>query len=470
MGVFFGLGFCERNIFYTPLDYNKDLYYVFACKYRPVTELRKYLCTFFFSFFLISFDIFVSDELNFILVTKCISKISQYKVAQLKECCKGKWILCGDFNSTRGMEECRRKSWSSKASTLFNDLIMNLELINPPMINQSFTWSNMQKNPTLARLDRFLFSTEWDQKFPLTKVEALPRVTSNHCPILLYVERRMKKKKKIFHFEEAWLNHEGFISKLPDWRNEVDQKKSAVATFTPKLRHCRRRIKEWCSNEFYSINGLKNYLLGEIQVIDGAEEQGDLSTEMFMKREKLKAKLRDVLDDEAALWRTRANQHWLWEGDRNTKFFHCVANGRRRTNRIGTVVDDGVTYHSEEDKKRYFFHKFKELFNPKAMTPSSFGEWSGLFRSNRVSTTSQIKLIEPLKIDEIKLAVLQLGSDKALGHNGFPLRFYQKFWDVFKEDLLNLFQEMYEGRLSTDPIDLHLHLSYPQKGRGLKGE
>nr|CAD1829313.1 unnamed protein product [Ananas comosus var. bracteatus] len=118
------------------------------------------------------------------------------------------------------MEERRGKSWSSKASTLFNDLIMNLELINPPMINQSFTWSNMQKNPTLARLDRFLLSTEWDQEFPLTKVEALPRMTSDHCPILLYVERRMKKKKKIFRFEEAWLNHEGFISKLPDWRND----------------------------------------------------------------------------------------------------------------------------------------------------------------------------------------------------------------------------------------------------------
>nr|CAD1825905.1 unnamed protein product [Ananas comosus var. bracteatus] len=42
------------------------------------------------------------------------------------------------------------------------------------MSNQSFTWSNMQETPTLARLDRFLLSTKWDQDFPFSKVVALP--------------------------------------------------------------------------------------------------------------------------------------------------------------------------------------------------------------------------------------------------------------------------------------------------------
>lgn len=75
---------------------------------------------------------------------------------------------------------------------LFNELISELALIDPPMMNQQFTWSNMQQNPVLARLDRFLISTEWDQDFPLSKVVALPRVTSDHCPILLTVEQGKK--------------------------------------------------------------------------------------------------------------------------------------------------------------------------------------------------------------------------------------------------------------------------------------
>lgn len=175
------------------------------------------------------------------------------EVAQLKSSCEGRWIICGDFNSIRRQEERRGKSWSAKAMAMFNNLIKELALIDPPMCNQSFTWSNMQDKPTLARLDRFLLSTEWDQDFPLSKVEALPRITFDHCPILLSADRRTKRKKKFFRFEETWLNHEGFITKLPGWWKEGALKNSAVLTFTEKLRHCQQRIKEWCSNEFYSI-------------------------------------------------------------------------------------------------------------------------------------------------------------------------------------------------------------------------
>lgn len=123
--------------------------------------------------------------------------------------------MCGDFNSTRCQEERRGKTWSSGATNLFNTLIKELVLIDLPRINQSFMWSNMQRNPTLARLDHFLIFTEWEQKFPLSKVESLPRVTSDHCPILLLAERNLTGTKKAFRFKEAWLNHEDLVSKLP---------------------------------------------------------------------------------------------------------------------------------------------------------------------------------------------------------------------------------------------------------------
>lgn len=103
-----------------------------------------------------------------------------------------------------------------------------------------------------------------------------------------------------------------FISKLPDWWKEGAQgtsAKSAVLTFTAKLRHCRQRIKEWCASEFYSIRRLKNFLMDEIQSIDKAEELGDLTLDLQSKRAELKKKLSGVLNDEASVWRTRAKQH-----------------------------------------------------------------------------------------------------------------------------------------------------------------
>ena len=40
-------------------------------------------------------------------------------------------------------------------------------------------------------------------------------------------------------------------------------------------------------------------------------------------------------------WRQRAKQHWLVDGGRHTKFFHQVANRRRKFNAIHKIIVDG---------------------------------------------------------------------------------------------------------------------------------
>nr|CAD1840453.1 unnamed protein product [Ananas comosus var. bracteatus] len=97
--------------------------------------------------------------------------------------------------------------------TMFTDLLNSMELIDIPLGNQSFTWSNMQQCPTMAKLDRFLVSTEWDQSFPLTKAIALPRITYDHAPIVLSTAD--KRSRRLFRFEEVWLTREDFRSLVP---------------------------------------------------------------------------------------------------------------------------------------------------------------------------------------------------------------------------------------------------------------
>lgn len=96
----------------------------------------------------------------------------------------------------------------NRATRMFNDLIQELVLLDLPMTNQSFTWSSMQHNPNLAKLDRFLISTKWDSKSPVSEVEAIPKITPDHYSILLHIGGKLGYTK--FRREDIWLKIEAF--------------------------------------------------------------------------------------------------------------------------------------------------------------------------------------------------------------------------------------------------------------------
>ena len=53
----------------------------------------------------------------------------------------------------------------------------------------------------------------------------------------------------------------------------------------------------------------------------------------------------------------------------------------------------------------------------------------------------------PFKPDEIKQAVWDCGSDKSPGPDGFSFKFFKRYWDIIKEDVLNLVQSFYSRKV-----------------------
>jgi hypothetical protein len=49
----------------------------------------------------------------------------------------------------------------------------------------SFTWLNNQDIKAWSRIDRFLLSPEWEEYFPEVFQRCLPRLLSNHFPLML---------------------------------------------------------------------------------------------------------------------------------------------------------------------------------------------------------------------------------------------------------------------------------------------
>jgi hypothetical protein len=62
------------------------------------------------------------------------------------------------------------------------------------------------------KLDRFLASAEWENKFPLVSVRALTCSGSGHTPLLIDSgEQAHLEKKAHFSFELSWIRQEGFF-------------------------------------------------------------------------------------------------------------------------------------------------------------------------------------------------------------------------------------------------------------------
>lgn len=62
-------------------------------------------------------------------------------------------------------------------------------MIDPPLANAQFTWSDFRDDPICCQLDRFLFTTKWEELFNFRRHEAMVRIVSDHCPITLYATR-----------------------------------------------------------------------------------------------------------------------------------------------------------------------------------------------------------------------------------------------------------------------------------------
>ena len=96
----------------------------------------------------------------------------------------GAWLLIGDFNLLRATFDKNNTLFSQTLADSFNACINSLALLELPLLDRLFTWSNKRQIPTLARLDRALFNTEFSSMFPNSMLTSRIRFTSDHVPLL----------------------------------------------------------------------------------------------------------------------------------------------------------------------------------------------------------------------------------------------------------------------------------------------
>ncbi|KAF5480564.1 hypothetical protein F2P56_001303 [Juglans regia] len=104
-----------------------------------------------------------------------------------------------------------------------------------------------------------------------------------------------------------------------------------------KLLICRDSLIQW---KHLSLDKYRRQAQEKIKLLSNLQNAntGALTKEVKQVQKEMGIQL----EEDNVRWRQRAKQTWLRKGDRNTKFFHRVANQRRRTNEIHNIVkEDG---------------------------------------------------------------------------------------------------------------------------------
>jgi hypothetical protein len=143
-------------------------------------------------------------------------------------------------------------------------------------------------------------------------------------------------------------------------------------------------------------------------------------------------------------WRQKSRATWLKEGDKNTKFFHSVANSHRRHNTIRQLHVDGELSSNQTDIKAQILKFYQALYTEDTgYRPKLDG-----LDFTPIKAEEAAWLERPFEEEEITMVVRNMNGDKSPGPDGFPMTFYHACWHIIKDDLLAVFGELYtEGSI-----------------------
>ncbi|CAL1381890.1 unnamed protein product [Linum trigynum] len=358
------------------------------------------------------------------------------------------WVLTGDWNAIRAPEE---KSSSPSSSTLrkcrlFNDRINQAELIDLGYSGPCFTWYRGGQHSThkASRLDRSFCNPAWNATFPNTSVLHLPRLHSDHNPILTTIasQGQLSPDSRPFKFEAAWFTHSDFLNFVAGtWDDN--------SSFPEALSNLATKLKEWNSNVFGNIQQKKRRLLARIRGVE-LRLADSFTPGLGKLHSKLEDELDKVLEQEELMWFQRAREQWVKFGERNTSYFHQQVNIRRRRNKIETLRDaNGLWVDDPQALGLLVFDYFANLY---LQDSSVYEDRLPKQAFPRLDSTEMMTLMRPFTIMDIHQAIFDMKPFQAPGPDGFQAAFYQHSWSTTGRSLAQMAIQFFSTGLLPDAV------------------
>ena len=190
----------------------------------------------------------------------------------------------------------------------------------------------------------------------------LSRPVSDHFPILLD-SNGVRTGLSPFCFELMWLKFEGFKEILKGWWQNLQFHRSFSFILTAKLKALKGILKTWNREVFGRVEANKKDALCRVTFWDDLEKERGLGLEEVEERAKARDDFKGWALIEETFWRQKSRKTRRKEEDRNTGFFHRMANVHRRRNCFKSISINGKKLDKEVDIKERLVDAFKNLLS-----------------------------------------------------------------------------------------------------------
>ncbi|XP_026451542.1 uncharacterized protein LOC113351838 [Papaver somniferum] len=228
----------------------------------------------------------------------------------------------------------------------FKLLLDKLKKFELPLSGAKYTWSRPPNKK--SKIDRFVFSSGWEDHFPNIILKRLARPFSDHFPIELCV-LDSDWGACPFRFQLAWL--EG----------------TAGECFAKKLNTLKEKLKVWNRDVLGSIDRALDTALTKLKELDDLDDDRGLTEVEEDMLVTAKVDFEVAHRRQNILLRKKSRIRYFRDGDRNTKHFHRVVKGHRAFNNINNLRKNGRWTGNKDEIKmgiaNHFELAFKEISN-----------------------------------------------------------------------------------------------------------
>ncbi|GJV95486.1 RNA-directed DNA polymerase, eukaryota [Tanacetum coccineum] len=360
-------------------------------------------------------------------------------ISNLIGCWDGHYMVMGDFNEVRCVEDRFGSEFNAQSANEFNCFISNSGLIEIQLEGYSFTWS-LQSAKKMSKLDRFLVSDGLLSVFPHLSGICLDRHLSDHRPILLR-EVIFDYGPSPFRVYHSWLNFQDFDKMVLETWNNIDiDDRNKMVRFKKKLQILKKKIRLWVNDYRKKQSGHLEELRSNLRDIDKELDQGGTNEVILQRRLEILKNLHDINSANARDYMQKAKIQWAIEGDENSKFFHGIINRKRANLAIKGVMVDGDWVDDpcrvKEEFRLHFANRFRAPVDTRYKLNYTF--------PNKLQPDQMATLESPVSRDEVRNAVWGCGENKSPGPDGFSFEFFRKFWDTVGSDFCEAVEWFFE--------------------------